>query len=59
MLLIEYAGRRLLLTGDLDGPGQAALLEQEPCHVDVLQSPHHGSRKANPPALADWRVRRR
>lgn len=54
VLLIEYAGRRFLLTGDLDGSGQVALLQKEPRHVDVLLSPHHGSRKANPEALADW-----
>jgi competence protein ComEC len=54
VLLIEYAGRRFLLTGDLDGSGQAALLRKDPRHVDVLLSPHHGSRKANPAALANW-----
>jgi competence protein ComEC len=54
VLLIEYAKRRILLTGDLDGSGQAALLHKPACHVDVLQSPHHGSRKANPAALAAW-----
>jgi competence protein ComEC len=54
VLLIEYAGRRILLTGDLDGSGQRALLEQPPRHVDVLLAPHHGSRKANPAALARW-----
>jgi competence protein ComEC len=42
------------LTGDLDGSGQTALLQQEPMHVDVLLSPHHGSRKANPESLALW-----
>ena len=54
VLAIEYAGRRILLTGDLDGSGQRALLSQVPCHADVLLSPHHGSRKANPAALANW-----
>ena len=54
VLLIDYAGRRILLTGDLDGSGQAALLHKDSCHVDVLLAPHHGSRKANPAALADW-----
>ena len=54
VLLIEFAGRRILLTGDLDGSGQMALLQQDPLHVDVLLSPHHGSRKANPASLAAW-----
>jgi competence protein ComEC len=54
VLAIEFASRRILLTGDLDGSGQAALLQQTPLHVDVLLSPHHGSRKANPESLAKW-----
>jgi competence protein ComEC len=54
VVLIEFAGRRILLTGDLDGSGQAALLSQPPHDVDVLLAPHHGSAKANPPALAQW-----
>jgi competence protein ComEC len=54
VLLIEFGGRRILLTGDLDGSGQMALLQQEPLHIDILLSPHHGSRKANPETLANW-----
>jgi competence protein ComEC len=54
VLAIEFAGRRILLTGDLDGHGQATLLATPPLAVDVLQSPHHGSRRANPAALAEW-----
>ncbi len=54
VLAIEFAGRRILLTGDLDGHGQQTLLSSPPLAVDILQSPHHGSRKANPAALADW-----
>jgi competence protein ComEC len=53
-LAIEFAGRRILLTGDLDGHGQATLLRAPPLPVDVLQSPHHGSRRANSAALARW-----
>ena len=54
VLRITYAGRTILLTGDLDGPGLDALLETEPFPVDVLLSPHHGSAAANPPELAAW-----
>ncbi len=54
VLAVEYAGRRILLTGDLDGHGQARLLQMPPMGVDVLVSPHHGSRRANPQALAEW-----
>jgi competence protein ComEC len=54
VLSIEFAGRRILLTGDLEGHGQTTLLSTPPVAVDVLQSPHHGSRRANSAALGDW-----
>lgn len=54
VLRIEYAGRTILLTGDLEGRGLQTLLAWETGSIDVLQSPHHGSRAANPPALAAW-----
>jgi competence protein ComEC len=54
VLAIEFAGRRILLTGDLEGHGQATLLSLPPLPVDVLLSPHHGSRRANPAQLAGW-----
>jgi competence protein ComEC len=54
VLLIEYAGRRILLTGDLEGEGLLQFLRQPPLAVDVLLSPHHGSVKANPPELPAW-----
>ncbi|MBM7519714.1 ComEC/Rec2 family competence protein [Nocardioides nitrophenolicus] len=44
VLLVEVAGLRLLLTGDLEPPGQAqvAALVGE-LDIDVLKVPHHGS----------------
>jgi competence protein ComEC len=54
VLLIEYAGRRILLTGDLEREGLHELLVTQPCHVDILLAPHHGSKAANPPELAAW-----
>jgi competence protein ComEC len=30
------------------------LLNAQRADVDVLISPHHGSRRANPPELAEW-----
>jgi len=54
VLLIEYAGQRILLTGDLEEEGMNALLAGTPVAADVLLSPHHGSRAANPPRLAEW-----
>ena len=55
VLLIEYAGRHVLLTGDVDREGMELLLEQRiDGPIDVMQSPHHGSRTANPPELVNW-----
>jgi competence protein ComEC len=45
VLLAEVAGVRLLLTGDVEPVGQAALARALPgLQVDVLKVPHHGSR---------------
>ena len=45
VLLAEVAGVRLLLTGDIEPVGQAALARALPgLRVDVLKVPHHGSR---------------
>jgi competence protein ComEC len=54
VLLVRHAGHSLLLTGDLEGPGLERMLALPPLSVDVLMAPHHGSRTANPPALASW-----
>ncbi|MGQ0634234.1 MAG: ComEC/Rec2 family competence protein [Planctomycetaceae bacterium] len=54
VLEIEYAGRRILLTGDLEQQGLKRLLELPPRHVDVLLAPHHGSLNANTSELAHW-----
>lgn len=51
---IEYAGRVLLLTGDLEREGLTALLNQPRQPADFLVAPHHGSRLANPPEFAAW-----
>lgn len=54
VLSIRYAGRSLLLTGDLEHAGLQALLQTKPEPHDILLAPHHGSMKANPPDLARW-----
>ena len=54
VLSIEYAGRRILLTGDLERDGLVRLLQTEPTRADVLVSPHHGSLGANTTDLARW-----
>jgi competence protein ComEC len=45
VLLVRVRGLRLLLTGDVEPEGQAALARALPgLRVDVLKVPHHGSR---------------
>lgn len=53
-LLVEYAGKRILLPGDLEGSGLLSLVElpERPCHV--LMAPHHGSLSLDPDELLAW-----
>jgi competence protein ComEC len=51
---LEFAGRALLFTGDLEAPGEAALVAAVApalLRVDVVKAPHHGSRTSSSPAL--------
>ncbi|MGA8255274.1 MAG: ComEC/Rec2 family competence protein [Nocardioides sp.] len=53
VLIAEVRGVRVLLTGDLEPPGQAALARAHPSlEVDVLKVPHHGSRFQDLPWLS-------
>ena len=59
VLTVESAGRRLLLTGDLEGRALARFIASDPDSCDVLVAPHHGSRTSLPPDIArataaDW-----
>ena len=54
VLEIEYAGRRILLTGDLERDGLEYVLRQSPRHTDIFLAPHHGRVAANPRRLAAW-----
>ena len=59
VLAVESAGRRLLLTGDLEGNALARFIASDPDSCDVLVAPHHGSRTSLPPEIArataaDW-----
>ena len=51
VLLVETAGIRLLLSGDVEPPSQALLLRQALGPIDVLKVPHHGSRYQDPRLL--------
>jgi competence protein ComEC len=54
VLSLEFAGRRVLLTGDLEREGLLRLLNSPPQRCDVLVSPHHGSLGANTTDLSRW-----
>jgi competence protein ComEC len=54
VLAVEYAGRRILLPGDLESPGLEEVTAELPYDCDVLLAPHHGSRRSDPPGFAAW-----
>ncbi|HMC12139.1 MAG TPA: hypothetical protein VKH44_12650, partial [Pirellulaceae bacterium] len=54
VLLIEHAGKKILMTGDLESPGLEDLLAEEPLDCDVVLAPHHGSPRSNPGKFSDW-----
>jgi competence protein ComEC len=54
VLEIRHAEHRILLTGDLEGPGLEQVLQLPPRPTDVLMAPHHGSKVSNKADLAEW-----
>jgi competence protein ComEC len=48
VVLAEFGQVRLLLTGDIEAPAEAALA---PAEAAVLKVPHHGSRSSSTPGL--------
>jgi competence protein ComEC len=54
VLLIEFDGVRVLLTGDLEAPGEQALLRKGLIQeVDILKVGHHGSKTSSAPSLIE------
>ena len=49
VLLVRHEGHTILLTGDLEGEGQALVTAKPIAPVDVLLAPHHGAKTANAP----------
>lgn len=43
VLRLTYAGRSVLLTGDIEEQAQSAMMERGDLHADVLALPHHGA----------------
>jgi competence protein ComEC len=54
VLEIEYGGRRIVLTGDLERDGLEYVLLLPSRHADIFLAPHHGRVNANPRRLAEW-----
>jgi competence protein ComEC len=54
VLRVRQGNRSLLLTGDLQDAGLDQVLSLPAGRIDVLMSPHHGSKTSNTRALADW-----
>ncbi len=52
--LVEFDGRKILLPGDLESPGLDDLLAELPIDCDIVLTPHHGSRRSDPPGFAAW-----
>ena len=53
VLLVTVGGLRLLMTGDVEPPGQRAILAAgADLRADVLKVPHHGSARQEPAFLA-------
>ncbi|MSO27266.1 MAG: DNA internalization-related competence protein ComEC/Rec2 [Candidatus Nanopelagicales bacterium] len=53
-LLVEIAGVRILLAGDIEPEAQGAIMAANPnMNVDVVKVPHHGSRYQHP-RFATW-----
>jgi competence protein ComEC len=53
VIMVKTAGLRLLLTGDVEPPGQQAILNAGvDLQADVLKIPHHGSAQQEPAFIA-------
>jgi competence protein ComEC len=58
VIMVQLAGVRILLTGDVEPPGQAAMVDaRDDLHADVLKVPHHGSGRQEPRFLAAVQAR--
>jgi competence protein ComEC len=58
VIMVKVSGLRLLLTGDVEPPGQQAILATGvDLRADVLKIPHHGSAQQDPAFFAATRAR--
>ena len=54
LVSVEFAGKRILLPGDLESPGIERVMADPPTDCDILLAPHHGSEHSDPPGFAAW-----
>lgn len=54
VLEIEYAGKRVLLPGDLETPGLELVMSRDAEPYEVVMAPHHGSERSIPARFAGW-----
>jgi competence protein ComEC len=54
LVSVEFAGKRILLPGDLESPGLELVMSDPPLDCDILLAPHHGSAQSDPPGFAAW-----
>jgi competence protein ComEC len=58
VIMVNTSGVRVLLTGDVEPPGQQAILSTGvDLHADVLKIPHHGSAQQEPAFIAASQAR--
>jgi competence protein ComEC len=58
VIMVKTAGLRLLLTGDVEPPGQRAILSAGlDLQADVIKIPHHGSAQQDPAFIAATHAR--
>jgi competence protein ComEC len=58
VIMVMVAGLRLLLTGDVEPPGQQAIVNSgADLRADVLKLPHHGSAQQDPAFIAATHAR--
>jgi competence protein ComEC len=58
VIMVKTAGVRLLLTGDVEPPGQQAIVSAGvDLHADVIKIPHHGSAQQDPAFIAGTHAR--
>ena len=51
---VEFAGRTILLPGDVEKMGMELLLKRPIAKTDVLVAAHHGSKNSDPQRFARW-----